>query len=288
MSAKYIQFRQSAIDWLNSKRDFNLGIAILEQSGFRPGVLMKLKRQGINGPEATKRLTHLMRELVQAWASEADGGRSSSKKDEMKPVGDAPTEVSSTQSADNNRRLSLYRATIELEQGKEFPTTVAELLRKYATIYNQRDKQHKQMAELPEDNDAETVSIRKELSDSIAECTEELERLYPLYEQYMNDAVLPESDQIDRIQETDSSTDLPTDESLHVADAVSKTELQKQRKSVATKLLRARNMLEFQQETKADKPNRMPESPKRLKYETKVSNLVAELEKLEYQIAALG
>ena len=67
-----------------------------------------------------------------------------------------------------------------------------------------------------------------------------------------------------------------------------KEKLQKMRKSVATKILRARNMLEFQQESKADKPNPMPECPKRVKYETKIANLTEELEKIDYAIAALG
>ena len=47
-------------------------------------------------------------------------------------------------------------------------------------------------------------------------------------------------------------------------------------------------MLDFQQESKADQPNPMPECPKRVKYETKIANLIKELEKIEYAIAALG
>ncbi|MDO4755848.1 MAG: hypothetical protein Q4A54_05860, partial [Parabacteroides sp.] len=69
---------------------------------------------------------------------------------------------------------------------------------------------------------------------------------------------------------------------------LSKEELQKKRKSVATKISRAKNMLEFQQETKGATPDPMPESPKRLKYETKINNLSKELERIDYAIAKLG
>ena len=69
---------------------------------------------------------------------------------------------------------------------------------------------------------------------------------------------------------------------------VTKEELQKLRKSVATKIGRAKNMLEYQQETKAESPNPMPESPKRVKYETKIANLSRELEQIDYAIAKLG
>ena len=44
-------------------------------------------------------------------------------------------------------------------------------------------------------------------------------------------------------------------------------------------------MLEYQQETKKDTPDPMPESPKRVKYETKIANLTAELEQIDYAIA---
>ena len=47
-------------------------------------------------------------------------------------------------------------------------------------------------------------------------------------------------------------------------------------------------MLDFQTETKGKEPNPMPESPKRVKYETKVRNLTEELKDIDYQIAALG
>ena len=47
-------------------------------------------------------------------------------------------------------------------------------------------------------------------------------------------------------------------------------------------------MLEFQTETKGKEPNPMPESPKRVKYQTKVENLTEELKEIDYQIAKLG
>ena len=68
----FIAHRQKAIDWLNSDRQFDAGILLLEQSKFRPGVVQKLKRDGINGPEATKRLKYLIQELVKAWAFSGD------------------------------------------------------------------------------------------------------------------------------------------------------------------------------------------------------------------------
>ena len=64
MTNNFIKHRQAAIDWLNGKRDFDAGIKVLEESKFKPGVVAKLKRVGVNGPEAKARLVYLMRSLV--------------------------------------------------------------------------------------------------------------------------------------------------------------------------------------------------------------------------------
>lgn len=148
---------------------------------------------------------------------------------------------------------------------------------------------------MPEDNDEATVAKRKELSDEIKAKTELMERMYPLYEKFqsLNEDISEEdiqslenpTDDTQSIDEKDSSVIEPGVGNL---DGRTKDELKKIRKSVATKIGRAKNMLEYQQETKAETPNPMPESPKKVKYETKIANLTKELEQIDYAIAKLG
>ena len=270
----FIKHRQAAIDWLNGTRDFYSGIAILEASGFRRSPVNRLKQQGENAPEAMSRLKYLMRELIHAWKNGDDTAAST-----VQPKKD----------------LTISEAYKNLSDG-HYPYSVDKLIREYQVIYNQRDKYHKAMAALPEDNTPDVVSMRKNYSDMIAKATDDLERLYPLYEDYTKKGVIPALDLVDpdkTIKPTNDATngaaiDAGNDAGNHGTNHVTKADLQKKRKSVATKLLRAKNQLEFQQETKADKPNPMPDSPKRVKYETKVENLTKELSEIDYQIAALG
>lgn len=291
MTNNFIKHRQAAIDWLNGKRDFDAGIKVLEESNFKPAVVAKLKRVGVNGTEAKARLVYLMRSLVQAWAMPEDAAV-----DNTDPVtgldADEDTAIV-TDSSDAYINQAIEKLMVDPEA---YPKRIASVIREYADAYKKRDMLHKQLAELPEDNAGETMAKRKALSDDIAAKTELMERMYPLYEKYQSlqqdisdedlqsiEAAADDTQSVEDSDKADGSN--PTDENY---EAKTKEELQKIRKSVATKIGRAKNMLEYQQETKAESPNPMPESPKRVKYETKIANLTKELEQIDYAIAKLG
>ena len=290
MTNNFIKHRQAAIDWLNGKRDFDAGIKVLEESKFKPGVVAKLKRVGVNGPEAKARLVYLMRSLVQAWAMPE--GEAADNTDPATGV-DANEEMAiHTDSSDAYINMAIEKLTVDPEA---FPKRIASVTREYADAYKRRDILHKQLADLPEDNGEETVAKRKELSNEIQAKTELMERMYPLYEKFLslNEDITEEDIQslehsTDDTESTDEKDSSGSESGTGNLDGRTKEELQKLRKSVATKIGRAKNMLEYQQETKAESPNPMPESPKRVKYETKIANLSRELEQIDYAIAKLG
>ena len=290
MTNDFIKHRQAAIDWLNGKRDFDAGINVLEKSKFKPGVVARLKRVGVNGPEAKARLVYLMRSLVQAWAMTDEQLNDNTDPATGVDASEEPTIF--TDSSDAYINMAIEKLMIDPEA---YPKRIASVIREYADAYKKRDILHKQLADLPEDNDEATVAKRKELSDEIKAKTELMERMYPLYEKFqsLNEDISEEdiqslenpTDDTQSIDEKDSSVIEPGVGNL---DGRTKDELQKIRKSVATKIGRAKNMLEYQQETKAETPNPMPESPKKVKYETKIANLTKELEQIDYAIAKLG
>ena len=290
MTNNFIKHRQAAIDWLNGKRDFDAGIKVLEESKFKPGVVAKLKRVGVNGPEAKARLVYLMRSLVQAWAMPE--GEAADNTDPATGVDVNEEMAIHTDSSDAYINMAIEKLTVDPEA---FPKRIASVIREYADAYKRRDILHKQLADLPEDNGEETVAKRKELSNEIQAKTELMERMYPLYEKFLslNEDITEEDIQslehsTDDTESTDEKDSSGSESGTGNLDGRTKEELQKLRKSVATKIGRAKNMLEYQQETKAESPNPMPESPKRVKYETKIANLSRELEQIDYAIAKLG
>lgn len=290
MTNNFIKHRQAAINWLNGKRDFDSGIKVLEESRFKPAVVAKLKRVGVNGTEAKARLVYLMRSLVQAWAMPEEVAN-----DNIDPATGVDANEETTIYTDSSEayiNMAIEKLTVDPEA---YPKRIASVIRDYADAYKQRDILHKQLAELPEDNGEETVAKRKQLSDEIKTKTDMMERMYPLYEKYqslqqdISDEDLQSLQAVDDnnlpLEDSDNADgSAPTDENL---EGKTKEELQKMRKSVATKIGRAKNMLEYQQETKAETPNPMPESPKKVKYETKIANLSQKLEQIDYAIAKL-
>lgn len=291
MTNNFLKHRQAAIDWLNGKRDFDAGIKVLEESKFKPAVVAKLKRVGVNGTEAKARLVYLMRSLVQAWAMPED--EATDNTDPATGV-DANEEMSiHTDSSDAYINMAIEKLTVDPEA---YPKKIASVIREYAYVYKKRDMLHKQLAELPEDNAEETMAKRKSLSDEIAAKTELMERMYPLYvkfqslQQDITDEDLQSlevaDDDTQSVEDSDKADD--SNSANENLEGKTKEELQKIRKSVATKISRAKNMLEYQQETEAETPNPLPESSKRVKYETKIANLTKELEQIDYAIAKLG
>lgn len=287
MNRDLLSFRQPAIDWWNSReRDFAQGIAVLESSGFRPGVVRKLKRDGVNGPAATARLKHLMRELMRAWAMSPDELADTDPEQGILNGQDLQQE----QQTDDTRSLKLVEAAAQLEQGQYMaPKIVAYIVKAYASAYKEREIAHRQMAELSEENTPEVMAQRKQFSDRIDECSALMERLYPFYDRYTSTGTEPKVAEVKQaLRKQSPAQAAPEPDAADSFDGLSKEELQKRRKSVSTKIGRAKNMLDYQQETKADTPNPMPECPKRLKYEKKIEVLSAELERIDYAIAALG
>lgn len=280
MNKQFIAYRQQAIDWWNSKeRDFDQGISILESSGFKPGVVRKLKKDGVNGPDAKARIKFLIRELMKAWAMSPE------------ELADTDAEQGIIQGKDirqdklsgENQGESLVVAAEKLELDESsYPESVAAVIREYAGAYKDREKYHRLMADLSEENTPEIVAKRKEFSDLIAGCTDKMEQLYPIFEKYTQTGEVPAPEALKKEEVKPEKTTENDYKSM------SKEELQKLRKSVSTKIGRAKNMLEFQQESKAEKPNPMPECPKRVRYTTKIETLSKELTQIDYAIAALG
>lgn len=282
MQNHFIEYRQKAVDWLNGTRDFNEGIQTLEESKFKPGVVAKLKKHGVNGPEAMSRLKFLMRELIQAWAMPDD-----QLTDNIDPSTGLDAD-SDTKGHNDNEAMKLVEAVKLLDAGEHtFPTNISAVIREYANAYKKRDALHKQLFDMPEDNDEKTMQARAELSDQIAELSDLMEKLYPLYEKYQAEGKDISDEDMKTLESNDKGLGSKKTQEVDYSE-FSKEELQKVRKSISTKISRARNMLEYQQEAKAEVTNPMPDCPKRVKYENKIANLSADIEKIDYAIAALG
>nr|DAQ33618.1 MAG TPA: hypothetical protein [Caudoviricetes sp.] len=276
--------RQDAIDWLNGKeKSFAEGVEILESSGFKPGVVRRLKTIGDTpvNREHLKENVRLYLQHVGQTVPDTDAELSVFE-------GKQPQEVLS----ENKEQMSMLKLSDKVMAGSvEMNDNVKEYLSIYADSYRCREKCHRMLIELGESNDEDIIAKRKQLCDDIDYMTDRLEWAYPVIREYLDNGTIPEQAKYEREDEEKTGND---DESKKdgvedaALDAMSKEELQKLLRSAKTKILRKNNMLLYQSETKKAKEDPIPDGPKRVKYETAIAKLRTEVEKLEYAIARKG
>ena len=294
----YLQNREKAIEWVNGKRDFNEGIAILKDARFKPGVVGVLERHGSGRNESDERLLYHMRDFIRCYAS------AEARQDTDLTIGVVDGKELQPDQQPNDEIPSMLsdETGTKLESGV-FPEPIAKIIKRFRNAYVERDRLHTEMANLPETNDDETVEKRRRISDRTKELSDEMDKLYPQYAAYIKEGSVPEeetesSSEEDREssseEEPESSSEdgpenTPDDETKSSQSVQeSKQQLQKERKSVATKILRARNMLLYQAETKQPKENPMTDVKKVAKYQAKIERLTQELNDIDMKLAALG
>lgn len=270
---------QAAVAWLRGDRNFNSGMNILLQSGFKPRVVAKLQRVGASAPAAAERLQYLIREFISVFGGEAPEDTDAELHVfKGKESGMAP-------SASSSKAIMAMAERVEA-QDKSIPENIAIVIRRYANAYKNREKAFRSMTALPENNERETMDTRKALSDAIEHYTSDMEELYPLYDRYLNEHHVPTKAELKALDKDQEKK--PAEQNASTPVAADITKLKAEKKSLKTKILRAQNMLDFQQETRGNTPNPMPDCPKRVKYENKIKNLTLQLKKVEYAIAQNG
>lgn len=271
---KFINCRQKAIQWLNSNREFYAGITILEESNFKPGVVRKLRQDGPNHNASDVRLYHLMMQLVNAWSMSEE-----QINDETDPVtglrADSPVSVESLAPESITRRI------LNDSDERFRSPLIKEHVALYAKAIRMREKYHVQLGLVPEENDEKTMALRKHLIQMIDECTDTMEHEWPIIKLYVETGMVDQSNKpkIDAVEHKEAINGNPS------LDDLSSEELQKMVKNLRIRIVRTKNMLLYQQNTKLDKPNPMPQSPSRVKYEKRLEKLNTELEQALYAIA---
>lgn len=271
------KLRQAAIDWVRGKRDFNSGLQILLQTGFKPGVVAKLQRVGASAPAAAERLEYLIREFITVF-----GGNEPEDTDPELHVFKGK-EAGTVPSVKASKSIMAMAVRVEAKD-QSIPANIAVVIRRYAEAYRNREKAFRSMSALPEDNEPETIATRKALSDAIDNYSTTMEKLYPLYDRYLNEHQVPTKAELQALDKPTAKAE-PKQQPLTEKELSS---LKEEKKSLKTKILRAKNMLEYQKETRGSTPNPMPDCPKRVKYETKIKTLTARLQQVEYAIAQKG
>lgn len=275
-----IKYRDQAISWLTGKRNFAEGVAIMQEARFRPGVIRKLAKEE-HRAGAHERLLVNMRALISAFTTTADKSLHEDT-DAILHVFDGKEDVPS--------------ATPEAECGilshENDDTNLGIVVKRYADLYRQRDRAFKQMKQVGEKNDEASCILRKQLSEQIEACTDQMEKLYPFYQQYTDTGVQPSDDAVAELASVGASPQEPSAPCAFDAckdiSHLTKEELTKEQYNIAKRIARTRNKILYQSENRLEHENPLPDGPKRIKLEKRIAKLEQELEQVKLRIAEIS
>jgi FtsZ-binding cell division protein ZapB len=269
LSKNYKEIRAKAIEWLKSQdKDFKGGLTILQESGYKPTVATNIAKWGESSRLAKGKLLHVMYSLVGAWA-EPD----SSKHDDENPT-------------DGTEGLNQEPEPLEDESVKKlcddqgYPDVVRRVIHEFYALMKERTALKKEADKIEGDGE-EINEARKTAYEKIEAVSIRMDTLWKAKTLFEKAGTLPAAD---LFEPAETPAD-KKDEGIDLA-SMDIEALKTLKKNEASKLTKARNMLEYQSEKKLDAPNPIPESPKRLKYEKKVEEISAFIEKIDYAIVA--
>lgn len=270
MNQNYHSCRQKAIKWVDDKkRPFKQGLAILQEAGYKPVAVANVAKRGELNNFAADKLAALMYEFIRLWSKPELAARDEEPEPEQTPEPEQRTQ-------DEIRTLCD-------KQG--YPNTVRRAIHEFYGLMEERRKLHAKASAI-EGNESAQTAERKKLFDHIEAISIRMDFLWAVKTKFEQDKIIPGED-IFKSKKEDKDADYEND-NVAIPDDATVDELKKLKKNANIKLIRARNMLDFQQVTKAETPNPMPEGPRRAKYEKKVETFLAFIEKIDYKIVELS
>lgn len=265
---KYLELRSKAIEWLNtSARDFKSGLAILQLSGFKPVAVSKVAKFGEGKKFAVEKLKALVFEFIRLWA---DPKLAENDEQEDVPQKEEP--------------VYLDNEDVENQcDAQGYPDVVRRVLHEFYSRMGERRSLHTQVTAIQGNSESE-IAMREELLSQVEAHSLRMDILWKAKTRFEQERILPDASLFEHEDETGEKAD----GDFVISPDASLDDLKKLKKNTNTKLIRSRNMLEYGQDTKSENPSPMPSGPKRAKYEKKVEQLTAFIEKIDFRIVELS
>lgn len=291
ITESYIEARREGIKWLNSqKRDYVTGVNILSRSGYKGFVAARLARQG-EKPHTREKLEYEIRQMIKVWYHPDDPRfQDVDLSDDATPGNDGRAETVSEETAAAIVTIAEKELAREADEQPAYPPVIAKIIYDFRECYNERSRQHRLLSELGETNTAAVCAQRKDISARIGYLSERMTLLAAIKRQYEEKNVLPSDQELDELYKKTGPTENPEPEEDETdISTLGIEELKKAKSNAKSKITKAKNMLLYSSESKPKdgKENPLPDCPKRVKYEKKVADQEALVEKIDYRLAEL-
>lgn len=290
--------KEKVEQWIEDGKDFNAGIQLLNVIGKNKKLAQNISR---NPKRYASTLEAELRKYGNVWKEKTKAVvvKDMLPKPEdfnkfpgpVAPDPEAKTEGEETDEIPAGENTEAEEETVNVEAEKAeapeapakaetYPPEIEKIKSEYSRLYNLRARLHGQLTDVAPDNAPANVKKRKTLGDSISEISLKLELLYAAKEAYFETGTMPDMDALfgDPKKVIHELAELPNDVK----------ELKKMKKALQVSIHKAKNKLEFQEETKQKRSNPMPSGPKRLDLEKTIEEKTAEIERIEYKLVELA
>jgi hypothetical protein len=247
-------------NWLSNNRDYHTGIALLQRYGKNKVLAATLSKPGKEKFEQNRK--KLVYELQKITGSHARivAAVVLPAKPVKKPNPVLPQAPVQLIPLINHKPIT------------EYPETIRRIKHEYSELYNRRSIKHKAMGDVPTENSPANMDARAKLLGEIKLITSRMEELYRHLEAYEKTGVIP-----------DAAILWPKPpEPEQLPDDADKLRLMK--KNLQTSNTKDRNLLEYQQQKKADTPANMPDGPKRKMIEGRIKAREKMIEKIDWKL----
>jgi hypothetical protein len=272
LNKNYGEIREKAIKWLKSQnKNFGEGLTILQESGYKPTVAVNIAKWGESSRLARDKMIHVMFGLVGAWANP----------DSPKHADEDPT--------DGTGDLNQDPEPIEDGEVKKpgddagYPDAVRRAIHEFYALMKKRTAL-KAEADRIEGSDDQNEK-RKTAYEAVESISIRMDTLWEAKTLFEKDGTLPAAELFSPAKNDAGEKAESKAEGIDLV-SMDVEALKALKKNEASRLTKVRNMLEYQSEKKQDAPNPIPESPKRLKYEKKIEEILSFIEKIDYAIVA--
>ena len=242
-------------NWLNSDRNYNDGVFLYNKYGNNDS----LKRifPGREKFQAQK-LAYELAKL--AGFSFSDFLKDQVIQEEVTPV--SPQKNTTENNEDTGLTGQTNRKMIE------YPPLIRRVIHEMSRLYNDRSMLKTQQNAIPDENTPANVEKRKNLVDMIEALSGRIQLLFEAKKAYLERGIIPDENAL-----------FPPEESKQSIE-----ELQTRLKNLRSYISKDKNILVYQRETRQEKPNPMPDSPKKERILKRIEKNEKEVQELEKRI----
>lgn len=162
------------------------------------------------------------------------------------------------------------------EKTDDYPYEVRRVINEYAECYRKRGELHYEMSGIDGNGD-EACRQRAGLLQEIKKLSGRMDVLHVAREAYKDRKEIPDADKLWPKEKEVHADPLPSDVN----------ELKQLKKNIQVSMVKDRNLLDYQQVTKGENKNPMPNGPKRMEIEKRILVKMKRIEEIEYKLVEL-